>query len=283
MIHNGWIKLHRKITDNGFYFSEAFSRGQAWIDLLLLANHTKNFFFKRGIKVEVLKGQTGYDVETLSQRWMWSRSKTERFLMALETEQQIVRQKSNVTTLISIVNYELYQAEDNPNDKANGNPNDKANSNPNDKTNSNPNDKANSNPNDKANEKQTIKQTNTNKNDKELKNDKEVLKESEKFNFSQSLINLNFDIQLVKDWMLIRKAKKAQNSETAFNLFMHQVKLSKLKNEVLEICITNNWSGFRAEWLNNKKFNKNESNTNSKISKSNINSQFKRPSQPDYV
>lgn len=120
---SGWIKLHRKIIDNPLYFSEPFTRSMAWIDMLLIANHTDNYFFKRGIRVDIEKGQIGYDLDTLSKRWKWSRGKAERFLNMLEKDGQIVRQKTNVTTLISIVNYKEYQTDDKANRKANDKPN----------------------------------------------------------------------------------------------------------------------------------------------------------------
>ena len=124
---SGWIKLHRKITDNPLYFSEPFTRSMAWVDMLLIANHTDNFFFKRGIRVDIKTGQIGYDLDTLAKRWKWSRGKVERFLQMLEKDEQIVRQKTNVTTLISIVNYKEYQIDDKPNRKANDKPNSKPN------------------------------------------------------------------------------------------------------------------------------------------------------------
>lgn len=124
---SGWIKLHRKITDNPLYFSEPFTRSMAWVDMLLIANHTDNFFFKRGIRVDIKTGQIGYDLDTLSKRWKWSRGKVERFLQMLEKDEQIVRQKTNVTTLISIVNYTEYQTDDKANRKANDKPNSKPN------------------------------------------------------------------------------------------------------------------------------------------------------------
>jgi hypothetical protein len=99
----------------------------AWVDMLLIANHTDNFFFKRGIRVDIKTGQIGYDLDTLSKRWKWSRSKVERFLQMLEKDEQIVRQKTNVTTLISIVNYKEYQTDDKANRKANDKPNSKPN------------------------------------------------------------------------------------------------------------------------------------------------------------
>ena len=122
---SGWIKLHRKITENPLYFSEQFNRSMAWIDLLLLANYADNYFFKRGVRVDVKAGQVGYDLDSLAKRWKWSRGKVERFLKMLENDNQIVRQKNNVTTLISIVNYKEYQQDD----KANSKPNSKADEN----------------------------------------------------------------------------------------------------------------------------------------------------------
>lgn len=49
----GWIKLHRKLSDNPLWTCEPFTKGQAWVDLILLANHEYNYFYKRGIKIEV--------------------------------------------------------------------------------------------------------------------------------------------------------------------------------------------------------------------------------------
>ena len=140
----GWIKLHRKIVDNPYYFSEPFTRSQAWVDLLILANHKVGYFYKRGIKVTVEIGQVGYDLDSLGKRQKWSRGKVERFINELETDKQIVRQKTNVTTLLSIVNYKSYQTDS----------------------------KAESKPNSKADGQQTVKQTEANKNDKNEENEK---------------------------------------------------------------------------------------------------------------
>jgi hypothetical protein len=106
----GWISLHRKIQSNPFWLSEPFTRGQAWVDLLLLANHKDNFIRVRGMRVEVKRGQVGMSQVKLSQRWKWSKGKVIRFLNELEMEQQIEQQKNNVSSLISIVNYNEYQS-----------------------------------------------------------------------------------------------------------------------------------------------------------------------------
>lgn len=95
--------------DNPLYLSEPFTRMQAWIDLLLLANHKEGFFYVRGNKVVVGRGQVGTSSRTLASRWQWSRGKVERFLKDLENDNQIEPQKNNVITLISICNYDDYQ------------------------------------------------------------------------------------------------------------------------------------------------------------------------------
>ena len=106
---DGWIKIYRKIMENPMYLSEPFTRMQAWIDLLLIANRKDGFFYIRGNKVIVHRGQIGLSERTLAVRWKWSRGKVSRFLKDLENEHQIEPQKNSVTTLISISNYDEYQ------------------------------------------------------------------------------------------------------------------------------------------------------------------------------
>src|SRR6056297_2185911 len=105
----GWIKLHRKISENALWTSEPFTRGQAWVDLLLIANHKYGFFYLRDHKIEVERGQVGWSILKLSKRWNWSRSKTKKFLNDLEKEQQIKQWHSHSTSIITIINYKEYQ------------------------------------------------------------------------------------------------------------------------------------------------------------------------------
>ncbi len=107
--YKGWIQLHRKMTDNPLWTCEKFTRGQAWIDLLLLANHTDNYFYLREHKIIVKRGQVGYSQLALSERWKWSRSKVKKFLNDLEKEQQVVQHINKSTSIVTIVNYEIYQ------------------------------------------------------------------------------------------------------------------------------------------------------------------------------
>jgi len=112
----GYTKFWRKLQDSSLWLSEKFTRGQAWIDLIGLANYTDGFFRIRGNKVKVKRGQLGYSEVSLADRWRWSRGKVRRFLVELESkkEEKIVQQKNNLTTLITILNYDKYQGNDTP-------------------------------------------------------------------------------------------------------------------------------------------------------------------------
>jgi len=108
-IEKGWISLYRKLQDNPLWTCERFTRGQAWVDLLLLANHEYSFFYKRSIKIEVQRGQVGRSEVELADRWKWSRTKVRNFLKDLENEQQIKQHKNGVQLLVTILNYEKFQ------------------------------------------------------------------------------------------------------------------------------------------------------------------------------
>ena len=105
----GFIKLYRDILETPLWESEPFSRSQAWIDILLLANYKEKIIFVRGNEIRLKRGQLGWSQERLSQRWKWSKKKTQGFLKLLEKELQITIQKSKVLSVITIANYDFFQ------------------------------------------------------------------------------------------------------------------------------------------------------------------------------
>jgi len=70
------------------------------------------------------------------------------------------------------------------------------------------------------------------------------------FNFEKSLINYGFEKQLVTDWLIVRKTKRASNTKTAFDNFIIEIeKTKKDKNELLKIIVGNSWQGFNSKWI----------------------------------
>lgn len=138
--NSGWIKIHRQIQEWELWEEEPFTKAQAWVDLLLLANHKAKSIFVRGVEVKIERGVVGWSEDSLAKKWKWSRKKVRNFKNFLKKEHQIEITGSKVISLIFILNYEKYQSEDTTEDTTEG--------------------------------QQKIQQKNTNKNVKNVKNDK---------------------------------------------------------------------------------------------------------------
>ena len=108
---SGWIKLHRQLQENSLWLSEPFSRGQAWVDLMMLANHKQGFVRVRGQRIDVGVGCVARAQKTLAERWKWSKGKVVRFLKELESDGQIEQQTSHDFNVIRLCNYEEYQTD----------------------------------------------------------------------------------------------------------------------------------------------------------------------------
>ena len=105
----GWISLSRKIFECWIWAETPFSRAQAWIDLLLLANYEPKKFVLGNELVEVERGSFITSETKLMKRWGWGKGKTRAFLSLLEKDGMIVKKTNHKRTDITIVNYSKYQ------------------------------------------------------------------------------------------------------------------------------------------------------------------------------
>ena len=106
----GWISIHRKIREcDVIWDDKPFSRGQAWIDLLLMVNHEDKeiMFNARGLTIK--RGQKLTSIRKLSEQWGWSRTKTTLFLNELKKAQMIDFKSDTKKTLVTVINYDFYQ------------------------------------------------------------------------------------------------------------------------------------------------------------------------------
>ncbi|WP_291568606.1 DnaD domain-containing protein [Clostridium sp. UBA2485] len=106
----GWISLYRAMEDGWLWQDKPFARGQAWIDLLLQANHKDKKTFSKGELVDVRRGSFLTSDQSLADRWGWSRKKARTFLETLATEKMIELKRSTKGTILTIVNWGLYQS-----------------------------------------------------------------------------------------------------------------------------------------------------------------------------
>lgn len=106
----GWIKLHRKLQDCWIWQEkEPFDKRSAWVDLLLSANHSDKKILFNGELMIVKRGQVLTSIRKLSVKWSWSVNRVYRYLRLLESDNMLIKESDNDKTLLTIVNYEVYQ------------------------------------------------------------------------------------------------------------------------------------------------------------------------------
>lgn len=114
MSNQGWVKLHRKIQDHWLYQEERqFSRYEAWLDLIMMANHKDNKTLIDGSLKTVKKGQLITSIRKLCDKWNWSNTKVKNFLNLLQDDEMIDVKSDTKKTVITIVNYTTYHNIDN--------------------------------------------------------------------------------------------------------------------------------------------------------------------------
>lgn len=111
MNSNGYINIHRKIQDNWIWNEKPFSKGQAWIDLLLLARWKDGKQMHRGNLHERKRGQVCCSMKWLGERWGWHRATVKRFLATLECDGMVTTDVTTNDTVITIENYGFYQGD----------------------------------------------------------------------------------------------------------------------------------------------------------------------------
>lgn len=108
---DGWIKLYRILKDNEIWKNkEPYDKRSAWIDLLLRSTHQKIKFLFGNEIIELIPGQIITSELKLATEWKWSRHKVRDFLKTLERIGQIgTPKRTSKYTIITIINWELYQ------------------------------------------------------------------------------------------------------------------------------------------------------------------------------
>ncbi|MFL0167701.1 hypothetical protein [Candidatus Clostridium helianthi] len=108
----GWQKIYRDIQDHWLWEDKPFSRGQAWIDLILTVNHEDNKTLIDGELLEVKRGSKITSLRKLADQWGWSTTKVKKFLEMLERDKMITYKSDNKKTSVTIENYSVYQSKD---------------------------------------------------------------------------------------------------------------------------------------------------------------------------
>lgn len=77
-----------------------------------------------------------------------------------------------------------------------------------------------------------------------------IVASAPKFNFKTQLISLGVNDSTARDWLEVRKKKKAANTETAFNGLIKQINKSGLTpQKAIEMATERSWAGFKSDWV----------------------------------
>lgn len=221
---SGWIKLSRAMSDNWLWQEKPFSKGQAWVDLLLFANHKPAKILLKGQMIDMARGQQARSEVTLAESWGWSRGKVRRFLKTLENDSMIVQQTSNATSIITICNYSTFQDGDTPDRTADGTAGSTAPG--------------------TAPEHQTVHSEEV----KECNNEKKVKKKTSA-RAAPCPRPDEIPEKLWLDFLAVRKAKRLPLTETAMNGIIREAGIAGFTLEqALTICGERGWAGFKASW-----------------------------------
>lgn len=105
----GWISLYRQIMNSWLWEDKPFAYGQAWIDMLLMANHEDNNILFEGKILTIPRGSFHTSILKLADRYGWNRKKATKFLDLLENQKMVTTERTTHGTTITIVNYGKFQ------------------------------------------------------------------------------------------------------------------------------------------------------------------------------
>lgn len=234
----GWISLHREVQKHWLWDDKPFSKGQAWIDLLLLANHKENKFLLGNELVEVEEGSFITSELKLMERWGWGKAKTRAFLDLLQMDNMIIKKADRKKTTITIVNYSKFQEL---------------------QTTSRP----------QTDRKQTTNRPQTDRkqtqtiminNDNNENNDNK--KEKALFLFNTLICDFNFSDYIktkLTEWVLYKAERKDEYTEQGLKALLSRVKNNCTKygetkvGELIEECMSANYKGIIFDRLKNAK------------------------------
>lgn len=106
---NGWIKVYRDIRSHWLWKIKPFSKGQAWIDLILQADFQEKTipFGNSFLKIE--RGEIVTSEIKLMDAWGWSKSKVRAFLKLIQKDSMVDLKSDRKKTTIKVVKYGVYQ------------------------------------------------------------------------------------------------------------------------------------------------------------------------------
>lgn len=229
----GWIKMYRSILEWDWWSDHNVTR--LFLYFLVKANSVD----KKWRGVEIKRGSFVTGLTQISEETGLSIQQIRTAIEKLKSTGEITDESTSQYRIVTICNYDKYQCNQNTNQQA---------------------------------IQQSEQQTNNiqitdhqqaNNNNKEYKKERNIeekedtnVSSKKKFSFRNELIALGIEENIADDWLKIRKAKKASDSETAFKQLQTAIRSIQSQNgitanDIIKICVTNGWYGCKASYFLN--------------------------------
>lgn len=219
----GWIKLQRDIMDH--WIAQDNEYLAVWIRMLAEANFEPQTKMFNGQVITVGRGQFIFGLDSYAEKTKVSVMRLRKLVSLLEKHGMINRVKNAKYSVISILNYDKYQADNRVATATEQAENKHATS--------------------------TEQAENSTIRSKELQEVKEVKKKNGDLDFS-SWPHLPSP-QIFNDWVQVRKAKKAAITQTAIERIGKQLHKAASAgwsvDDALSQAVSSGWTGFDATWL----------------------------------
>lgn len=240
---NGWLKVHYSLLDWEWY--DDLPTRVLFQHLLLRANYADAVWHG----IEIKRGQILTSRAMLVKESGLTEQQVRTALKHLISTNEITTEVTNKYTIVTICNYVVYQGEKN---ETNQQSNKQVTSNQ-PATNQQLTTREEEYNNIRKKEKEDLKENiSINRDKKETKT---------KFDFKGALIDLGVPTEYVDEWLVIRKSKRAVNTEMALKVLIDEAnKAGIMVAEAVKMCCENQWRGFKADWYINRLQEKNKTN-----------------------
>lgn len=222
-MNQGFILMHRQLIEWEWY--NHIPCKVLFLHCLLRANHTHGKWRGHAYK----RGEFITSIQSLSTESGLTIKQTRNALEILVNSGELGKVSTAVNTLITVTNYDKFQSEgkERANERAKvGQSEGKGRAKVGQQINN------------------EINENNVNNETKEI-----TPPVGETFDFKKELISLGVNNQVASDFMILRKSKKAVNSNTAFSMLKKEIeKSNKPAQQCIEISILRNWQTYKHEW-----------------------------------
>jgi len=119
MENKGWVKLWREQFTNWISERKPWCDGYAWCYLYAMANHRAGTVNFRNEYIPIKRGQFLTSKLKLQKIFGWTYRHVVNFLKALENDEMVTTRTTNRYIIITIINYERYQGQEEENGEQN--------------------------------------------------------------------------------------------------------------------------------------------------------------------